>query len=86
MGKRQMEKNHRMYEFLFNQTSIKADMIREKDFLNEADFNELKASTLLLYGADSNCRPTGEWLQTQIGNSVLELIRVIITFLSRNPR
>ncbi|WP_185286528.1 alpha/beta fold hydrolase [Chryseobacterium indologenes] len=74
MGKRQMEKNHRMYEFLFNQTSIKADMIREKDFLNEADFNELKASTLLLYGADSNCRPTGEWLQTQIGNSVLELI------------
>nr|WP_315032533.1 alpha/beta hydrolase [uncultured Chryseobacterium sp.] len=74
MGKRQMEKNHRMYEFLFNQTSIKADMIREKDFLNEADFNELKASTLLLYGADSNCRPTGEWLHTQIGNSVLELI------------
>ncbi|CAM3079742.1 alpha/beta hydrolase [Chryseobacterium flavum] len=74
MGKRQMEKNHRMYEFLFNQTSIKADMIREKDFLGEADFSQLKASTLLLYGTGSNCRPTGEWLQSQIGNSGLELI------------
>ncbi|MEE6129712.1 alpha/beta hydrolase [Chryseobacterium arthrosphaerae] len=74
MGKRQMEKNHRMYEFLFNQTSIKADMIKEKHFLAEADFNQLKASTLLLYGADSNCRPTGEWLQSQIGSSELELI------------
>ncbi|UTX50263.1 alpha/beta fold hydrolase [Chryseobacterium sp. MA9] len=74
MGKRQMEKNHRMYEFLFNQTSIKADMIREKHFLGETDFNRLTASTLLLYGADSNCRPTGEWLQSQISQSELELI------------
>lgn len=74
MGKRQMEKNHRMYEFLFNQTTIKADMIREKHFLGEARFNELTAPTLLLYGADSNCRPTGEWLQSQISGSELELI------------
>ncbi|WP_288446724.1 alpha/beta hydrolase [uncultured Chryseobacterium sp.] len=74
MGKRQMEKNHRMYEFLFNQTSIKADMIREKHFLGETDFSKLAASTLLLYGADSNCRPTGEWLQSQISQSELELI------------
>ncbi|WP_426479355.1 alpha/beta fold hydrolase [Chryseobacterium sp. CBSDS_008] len=74
MGKRQMEKNHRMYEFLFNQTSIKADMIREKHFLGKAHFNRLTAPTLLLYGADSNCRPTGEWLQSQISQSELELI------------
>ncbi|PWW20118.1 alpha/beta fold hydrolase [Chryseobacterium sp. AG844] len=74
MGKRQMEKNHRMYEFLFNQTSIKADMIREKHFLGETDFSKLTAPTLLLYGADSNCRPTGEWLQSQISQSELELI------------
>ncbi|WP_288442928.1 alpha/beta hydrolase [uncultured Chryseobacterium sp.] len=74
MGKRQMDKNHRMYEFLFNQTSIKADMIKEKHFLGETDFNKLTAPTLLLYGADSNCRPTGEWLQSQISGSELELI------------
>lgn len=75
MGKRQMEKNHRMYEFLFNQTSIKADMIKEKHFLSEVDFSELKPSTLLMYGEDSNCRPTGEWLNTQIENSELRLIQ-----------
>lgn len=74
MGKRQMEKNHRMYEFLFNQTSIKADMIREKHFLGETEFSKLTAPTLLLYGTDSNCRPTGEWLQSQISQSELELI------------
>ncbi|WP_415326916.1 alpha/beta fold hydrolase [Chryseobacterium sp. MMS23-Vi53] len=75
MGKRQMEKNHRMYEFLFNQTSIKADMIKEKHFLSEADFSELQPSTMLMYGEDSNCRPTGEWLNDQIGNSELQLIQ-----------
>jgi len=74
MGKRQMEKNHRMYEFLFNQTSIKADMIKEKHFLSEVDFSELKPSTLLMYGEDSNCRPTGEWLNEKIGQADLELI------------
>ncbi|AZA54635.1 alpha/beta fold hydrolase [Chryseobacterium sp. G0201] len=74
MGKRQMEKNHRMYEFLFNQTSIKEDMIKEKHFLSKVGFSELKPTTLLLYGADSNCRPTGEWLNDQIGSSELKLI------------
>lgn len=74
MGKRQMEKNHRMYEFLFEQTSIKADMIREKDFLNEIRSSGLDIPTLLLYGSASNCRPTGEWLSSQIGQAELELI------------
>lgn len=74
MGKRQMEKNHRMYEFLFEQTSIKADMIREKYFLSESNLNEMDVPTLLLYGAESNCKPTGEWLKEQMGQSELELI------------
>lgn len=74
MGKRQMEKNHRMYEFLFNETTIKADMIREKHFLSEVDFSGLQPSTLLLYGTDSNCRPTGEWLNDQISQSELLFI------------
>ncbi|MGC5745601.1 alpha/beta fold hydrolase [Chryseobacterium sp. NFX27] len=74
MGKRQMEKNHRMYEFLFEKTSIKADMIKEKYFLGEANLSELDIPTLLLYGSESNCKPTGEWLKTQIIPSELELI------------
>ncbi|WP_370896073.1 alpha/beta fold hydrolase [Chryseobacterium gossypii] len=72
MGKRQMEKNHRLYEFLFGQTSIKTDMAGESDFLSEV--RGLDIPTLLLYGSRSNCRPTGEWLNTQIGSSRLELI------------
>lgn len=63
-----------MYEFLFEKTSIKADMIREKHFLWEANFSELDVPTLLLYGSESNCKPTGEWLKTQITESELELI------------
>lgn len=74
MGKRQMEKNHRMYEFLFEQTSIKADMIKEKDFLSKINLTELAVPALLLYGSQSNCKPTGELLKTQIGQSELELI------------
>lgn len=72
MGKRQMEKNHRLYEFLFGHTSIKTDMAGESDFLSEA--RGLDIPILLLYGSRSNCRPTGEWLHTQIGPSRLELI------------
>lgn len=74
MGKRQMEKNHRQYEFLFQQTSIKTDMVTEKHFLENIITAQLPIPTLLLYGADSNCRPTGEWLKEQIDESTLELI------------
>lgn len=74
MGKRQMDRNHRMYEYLFYQTSIKADMIAEKDFLDDASISILDKPTLLLYGADSNCLETGQWLNQKIKQS--ELISV----------
>jgi len=71
MGKRQMERNHRMYEYLFYQTSIKNDMIAEKDFLNDAGIAIINKTTLLLYGADSNCMETGQWLNKKIQYSEL---------------
>lgn len=74
MGKRQFEKNHRLYEFLFNETSIKADMVKEKYFLHEMDATTLQAYTLLLYGHTSNCKLTGEWLQAKIPDAQLKLI------------
>ncbi|MGA6118056.1 alpha/beta hydrolase [Sphingobacterium anhuiense] len=74
MGKRQMEKNHRQYEFLFQQTSIKADMVKEKHFLEDIRHAQLSMPSLLLYGADSNCRPTGEWLKEQFNQASLKLI------------
>lgn len=74
MGKRQMEKNHRLYAFLFNQTSIKADMVKEQHFLDEIRTNRLTVPSLLLYGSGSNCRPTGEWLKEQMDQATLEWI------------
>lgn len=74
MGKRQLEKNHRLYEFLFYQTSIKADMIKEKHFLHHVSISELRIPTLLLYGSASDCKPTGEWLQSQIATVELKLM------------
>ncbi|SHF29142.1 alpha/beta fold hydrolase [Pedobacter caeni] len=66
MGKRQMEKNHRMYEYLFHETSIKSDMIRERDFFSAAEIGEISQETLLLYGADSNCLEAGKKLKKKI--------------------
>jgi len=74
MGKRQFEKNHRLYEFLFHQTSIKSDMVREQYFLRDMDTDKLPASTLLLYGTNSNCRQAGEWLSSKISTAQLQLV------------
>jgi esterase len=71
MGKRQMERNHRMYEYLFYQTSIKNDMIAEKDFLDDPNIAALNKATLLLYGVGSNCLETGQWLSEKIKHSEL---------------
>lgn len=71
MGKRQMERNHRMYEYLFYQTSIKNDMEAEKNFLNDPVIPVLRKDTLLLYGSNSNCLATGKQLNNMIKGSKL---------------
>ncbi len=71
MGKRQMERNHRMYEYLFHQTSIKTDMELEKDFFGSEAIRTIQQSTLLLYGTDSNCLNAGKHLDGMIKNASL---------------
>jgi len=73
MGKRQFEKNHRKYTFLFHQTSIKADMLADEHFLSEAPLGRI-ASCLLLYGRSSNCLHTGYALRERIGNARLKIL------------
>jgi hypothetical protein len=46
-------------------------MIAEKDFLDDPDIAVLNKATLLLYGIDSNCLETGQWLNAKIKNSEL---------------
>jgi len=74
MGKRQLERNHQMYEFLFHQTSIKNDMLDEKDFFSRREIDRIPHETLLLYGSVSNCRDVGEKLQGKIKRSRFSLI------------
>ncbi len=73
MGKRQFEKNHRKYEFLFHQTTIKTDMLRDAAFLEHAPLHCID-SCLLLYGRSSNCLQTGFLLRDRIGNARLEIL------------
>ncbi len=74
MGKRQMERNHRMYEFLFYQTSIKQDMLAERDFFADPGIAALKHRPLLIYGTWSNCLQAGYFLQGRIPGALLQEI------------
>jgi len=71
MGKRQMERNHRMYTYLFQETSIKKDMLNEREFFSSAALNEIKKETMLLYGVASNCLNAGKLLKQKIDGGVL---------------
>lgn len=71
MGKRQLERNHRMYEYLFYQTSIRRDMQRENDFFIRPELRALDRKTLLVYGDTSNCLDSGRYLHACIPGSEL---------------
>ena len=74
MGKRQLERNHRMYEYLFYQTSIKQDMLAERDFFDDESIAEVSHQPLLLYGSRSNCLEAGYFLKEKIaGASIREI-------------
>ena len=66
MSKRQLEKNHQMYDYLFQQTSIKTDMLLERDFFRKAKLHELALPVLLLYATDSVCLDAGKELRSKI--------------------
>jgi esterase len=71
MGKRQMERNHRMYEYLFYESSIKSDMLRERTFFDRPEIEEVRKETLLVYGNGSNCLEAGKQLKEKIKTAVL---------------
>lgn len=71
MGKRQMDRNHRMYEYLFEQTSIKSDMVQESGFFDAPEIHRMEKDTLLLYGSASDCLEAGKQLNKKISRSDL---------------
>ncbi|MHA4809436.1 alpha/beta fold hydrolase [Flavitalea flava] len=74
MGKRQLDRNHRMYEFLFNETSIRNDMHYAKNFFMDQRIESMGHDTLLIYGKNSNCVSAGKKLLSRIPNSHLSFI------------
>ncbi|WP_257667606.1 alpha/beta fold hydrolase [Parapedobacter tibetensis] len=73
MGKRQLEKNHRKYEFLFHQTTMKADMLRDQHFMEAENLGAIRHA-LLIYGKQSNCLHAAKKLQERLGDSTLQLL------------
>lgn len=74
MGKRQMDKNHRMYEYLFNETSIRSDMHSERNFFSDEKIGHVSHDTLLVYGKSSNCADSGRKLYDKITRSKLVFV------------
>lgn len=74
IGKRQLDKNHRMYEYLFYETSIKEDMHNERFFFSDDDIGNIMHDTLLIYGKSSNCLTSGRKLYHTVPRSKLTLI------------
>lgn len=74
MGKRQLERNHRMYEYLFYQTSIKQDMLAERDFFADESIAAVVHKPLLIYGTSSNCLQAGHFLKERIPGASLQEI------------
>jgi esterase len=71
MGKRQMERNHQMYEYLFHETTIKSDMLAERDFFKAEELDNVSKEILLIYGTGSNCLDAGKQLKKRLKRSKL---------------
>jgi len=70
-GKRQIEKNKQLYDYLFNHTSIKEDLDKDNDLFDELSGNSIHNQTLLLYGRDSDCSNAGDFLHRCMPNAKL---------------
>jgi len=68
---RQIEKNHKQHDYLFNNTSLIDDITKNRDFLCEIERANIPNETLLLYATDSPCKEAGESLHRYIRNSQL---------------
>lgn len=71
VGKRTLERKHRLYDHLFHETTIKKDVLQERDFFSAVEISRIEQDTLLLYGIDSPCLEAGEKLQRRIRNAEL---------------
>ena len=67
-GKRQIAKNKKLYEYLFEYSSIKEDINKDNDLFERIENNPFDNPTLLLYGSSSDCIEGGNYLKKIIPN------------------
>lgn len=75
MGRRQVERHHRLYEFLFKETTMQEDMYREREFFYGEELSSIRQDTLLIYGKESECLAAGYRLDSLLPNSSLVMMR-----------
>lgn len=74
LGKRQLERRHRMYEQLLKESSIRQDMQQERHFFSSPQLTGIPHDTLLIYGNASDCITAGQQLQEKIKHSRLMFV------------
>jgi len=70
-GKRQIEKNKKLFEYLFNHTSIKEDFKKDDDLFDKLSQDPILNETLLLYGTESDCINAGIFLEKCLPSAYL---------------
>ena len=73
IGERNIERTHRLYEYLFRETTIRYDMRQERDFFTRGGIDRIPHETLLVYGRRSDCLVDGEILARTIRRATLSL-------------
>jgi len=72
-SRRLIEKDHKQFDYLLNNTSLIDDITKNWDFFYKIKHANITNETLLLYGKDSPCKEAGKSLHQYIRNSQLFL-------------
>ena len=70
-SQRKINKSHQQVKFLFEQTTLKEDLIRDLDLFDKIENNPIPNETLLLYANRTDCDNAAKFLQKHIKKSSL---------------
>jgi pimeloyl-ACP methyl ester carboxylesterase len=74
MGRRQLDRHHQLYEFIFQRTTMQSDVQKEKRFFSHGEIDGIFNKTLLLYGKESDCIGAGYLLARRMKDVRLMLV------------
>ncbi|HTI93209.1 MAG TPA: alpha/beta hydrolase [Puia sp.] len=74
MGRRQLERHHQQYEFIFQRTTMQDDVQKEKEFFSGGELAGIPHKTLLIYGKESDCVTAGHLLASRMKDGRLLLV------------